>query len=270
MDFAGTKLNLWLHLGNMLYDLLILCAVSFAAGFIDAVVGGGGLLQTPAILIVLPQYPVATLFGTTKIPSISGTAFAAWKYSADIKLDWKFLIYVAIMAFTGALLGAHYVTMIDSKVIKPVILVVLISIALYTYFNKTFGVGAPKEMPGLQQLITGFLFGFSIGFYDGLIGPGTGTFFILAFISLMGYDFLKASASSKLINIATNLAAICYFSSTGHVLYEYALPMAVFNVGGAFLGTKLAILKGNKFIRVFFLMVVGFAILRFAYDIFLK
>lgn len=254
----------------MLYDLLILCIVSFAAGFIDAVVGGGGLLQTPAILIVLPQYPVATLFGTTKIPSLSGTAFAAWKYSQDIKLDWKFLLYVAIMAFTGAILGAHYVTLIDSRYLKPLILVVLISVALYTYFNKTFGVGTVKELTRLQQLLIGFLFGFTIGFYDGLIGPGTGTFFILAFISLMGYDFLKASASSKLINIATNLAAICYFSSTGHILYQYALPMAVFNVSGAFLGTKLAILKGNKFIRVFFLMVVVFAILRFAYDIFLK
>lgn len=254
----------------MVYDLLILCIVSFAAGFIDAVVGGGGLLQTPAILIILPQYPVATLLGTTKIPSLSGTTFAAWKYSQDITLNWRFLIYVAVLAFTGALLGAHYATIIDSKMLKPVILAVLISVALYTYFNKTFGIANAKELTRVQELLTGFLFGFSIGFYDGLIGPGTGTFFILAFISLMGYDFLKASASAKLINIATNLAAICYFSSTGHILYQYAIPMAVFNVGGALLGTKLAVLKGNKFIRVFFLMVVVFAILRFAYDIFLK
>jgi uncharacterized membrane protein YfcA len=252
------------------YDLLILCTVAFAAGFIDAVVGGGGLLQTPAILIVLPQYPVATLLGTTKIPSISGTTFAAWKYSQDITLNWKFLLYIAVLAFTGALLGAHYVTVIDNRMLKPVILVVLIAVALYTYFNKTFGVGTAKELSRAEQLLTGFFFGFSIGFYDGLIGPGTGTFFILAFISLMGYDFLKASASAKLINIATNLAAICYFSSTGHILYQYAIPMAVFNVGGAFLGTKLAVLKGNKFIRVFFPMVVVFAIMRFAYDIFLK
>jgi uncharacterized membrane protein YfcA len=254
----------------MLYELLILCAVSFAAGFIDAVVGGGGLLQTPAILIVLPQYPVATLLGTTKIPSLSGTSFAAWKYAQDIVLDWKFLLYVAALAFAGSMLGAHYVTMIDSKMLKPVILVVLIGVALYTYFNKTFGVATAKELGRTQQLLTGFLFGFSIGFYDGLIGPGTGTFFILAFISLMGYDFLQASASAKLINIATNLAAICYFSSTGHILYQYALPMAVFNVGGALLGTRLAVLKGNRFIRIFFLMVVVFAIMRFAYDIFIK
>lgn len=254
----------------MLYDLLILCTVSFAAGFIDAVVGGGGLLQTPAILIVLPQYPVATLLGTTKIPSLSGTSFAAWKYAQDIALDWKFLIYVALLAFTGSLLGAHYVTLIDSKMLKPVILAVFIAVALYTYFNKTFGVATAKDLSRIQQLLIGFLFGFSIGFYDGLIGPGTGTFFILAFISLMGYDFLRASASAKLINIATNLAAICYFSSTGHILYQYAIPMAVFNVGGALLGTRLAVLKGNKFIRIFFLMVVLFAIMRFAYDIFIK
>jgi uncharacterized membrane protein YfcA len=210
------------------------------------------------------------LRGTTKIPSLSGTSFAAWKYSQDLTLNWKFLFYVALLAFSGSLLGAHYVTMIDSKMLKPVILVVLISVALYTYFNKSFGAATKKEWTRVQQLLIGFLFGFSIGFYDGLIGPGTGTFFILAFISLMGYDFLQASASAKLINIATNLAAICYFSSTGHILYQYAIPMAIFNVGGALLGTKLAVLKGNQFIRIFFLLVVVFAILRFAYDIFLK
>lgn len=254
----------------MVSELIILCIVSFFAGFIDAIVGGGGLLQTPAIMIVLPQYPVATLFGTTKIPSISGTAFAAWKYSKNVKLNWKLLIYVALLAFTGAILGSYSVTLIDNKIIKPIVFFILIAVALYTYFNKNFGVHQEKDHTILQQMLIGCLFGFIIGFYDGLIGPGTGTFFILCFVALLGYDFLHASASAKLINIATNLAAICYFGSTGHIIYELAIPMAVCNVCGSFFGTKLALLKGNKFIRIFFLIVIFGTILRFAYDIFIR
>lgn len=247
-------------------DLIILCIVSFFAGFIDAIVGGGGLLQTPAIMIVLPHYSVATLFGTTKIPSLSGTAFAAWKYSQNVKLNWPLLIYIALAAFIGAVLGAHSITLIDNTIVFAILIIV----AVYTYFNKKFGVHQEKEHTVMQQVLIGLLFGFIIGFYDGLIGPGTGTFFILAFIALMGYDFLHASASAKLINMATNIAAICYFGSTGHILYEFAIPMAFCNVGGSFLGTKLALLKGNKFIRIFFLLVVFGTILRFAYDIFIK
>lgn len=254
----------------MVTDLIILCIVSFFAGFIDAIVGGGGLLQTPAIMIVLPQYSVATLFGTTKIPSLSGTAFAAWKYSQNVTLNWKLLIYVAMLAFVGAILGAHSITLIDNTLVKPVVFFILIAVAVYTYFNKSFGVHQDKDHSVFQQMAIGLFFGFVIGFYDGLIGPGTGTFFILAFIALLGYDFLHASASAKLINMATNIAAICYFGSTGHILYEFAIPMAFCNVGGSFLGTKLALLKGNKFIRIFFLIVVFGTILRFAYDIFIK
>lgn len=249
-------------------DLLLLCIVSFFAGFIDAIVGGGGLLQTPAMLIILPQYPIATLFGTTKIPSLSGTAFAAWKYSRNVDLNWKFLMYVALVAFSGALLGAYSITLIDNKVIKPFIFFILIAVALYTYLNKNFGLHQEKDHSLFQKIFIGFLFGFLIGFYDGLIGPGTGTFLILAFVALLGNDFLHASANAKLINMATNIAAILYLGSTGHILYEFAIPMAFCNVGGSYMGTKLALLKGNRFIRLFFLTVVFGTILRFAWDIF--
>ena len=122
----------------------------------------------------------------------------------------------------------------------------------------------------LKQLLLGIISGFAIGFYDGLIGPGTGTFLILVFIAVLGNDFLHASAHAKYVNVATNLAAIIYFASTGHILYQYAIPMAVFNLCGSFLGTRLALLKGNRFIRAFFLIVVFGTILRFAYDVFLK
>jgi len=254
----------------MIQEIILLCAVSFFAGFIDAIVGGGGLLQTPAMLIILPQYPIATLFGTTKIPSVTGTAFAAYKYSRNVIINWKLLCPIIVTAFTGALAGAYCITLIRSDVIKPIILVLLIAIAIYTYSKKNFGQHQEKELSFPTQLLIGLSFGFAIGFYDGLIGPGTGTFFMLAFISLLGKDFLNSSANAKYLNVGTNIAAIIYFAKSGHILYEFAIPMAVFNLCGSFLGIKLALLKGNKFIRIFFLVVVSATILRFAWDIFIK
>lgn len=254
----------------MVSELVLLCIVSFLAGFIDSIVGGGGLLQTPAMLIILPQYPIATLFGTTKIPSITGTAFAAYKYSKNVATNWKLLYAVLPAAFIGAMLGAFAITIIDSSQIKPVIFVLLLAVAVYTYWNKNFGLYTGRDYTYLRQVTLGVLSGFAIGFYDGLIGLGTGTFLILVFIAVLGNDFIHSSAHAKYVNVATNLAAIIYFSSTGHILYQYAIPMAVFNLCGSYLGTKLALLKGNKFIRVFFLMVVFGTLLRFAYDVFWK
>lgn len=254
----------------MINELILLCLAAFAAGFIDAIVGGGGLLQTPATLLILPHYPVATLLGTTKIPSIAGTTLAAFKYSKQVKFNFKVLIACASAAFVAALLGAFLVSRIDNSVIKPVILVVLILVAIYTYFNKQFGIHQEKNHSVKKQVFMAASFGLVIGFYDGLIGPGTGSFLILVFIAVLGFDFIGASAHAKIVNLATNLAAIIYFSSTGHVLFQYAIPMAIFNIGGAYFGTKLALLKGNKFVRVFFLIVVFGTILRFAYDILFK
>jgi uncharacterized membrane protein YfcA len=253
-----------------MYELVLLCLVAFAAGFIDAIVGGGGLLQTPATLLILPHYPVATLLGTTKIPSIAGTTLAAFKYSRQVKFNLKVLAACASTAFFAALTGAFLVSRIDNAVIKPIILVVLILVALYTYFNKQFGIHQEKNHSVKKQVAMAAVFGLVIGFYDGLIGPGTGSFLILVFIAVLGFDFIGASAHAKIVNIATNLAAIIYFSYSGHILFEYAIPMAAFNLCGAYFGTRLALLKGNKFVRIFFLIVVFGTIMRFAYDILLK
>ena len=254
----------------MTQELILLCIVSFFAGFIDSIVGGGGLLQTPAMLIILPQFPIATLLGTTKIPSLTGTAFAAFKYSRNVKLEWKLLVPIILIAFFGATLGAYCVTMISGNSIKPVILILLIGIAIYTYSRKSFGQHQEKNLSIKTQLVYGLTFGLIIGFYDGLIGPGTGTFLVLAFITFLGKDFLHASANAKYVNVGTNVAALTYFAQSGHILYEFAIPMAFFNLFGSFLGIKLALLKGNKFIRIFFLCVVSATILRFAWDIFFK
>ncbi len=254
----------------MTQQLVILCIAAFSAGFIDAVVGGGGLVQTPAILVTLPQYPVATLLGTTKIPSFTGTSIAAFQYAKRIKLHWKTLVLMCLVALFAAMAGSLCVAHVSNRFMKPIIFCVLIAVAVYTYTKKDFGTAVTKNIGEGKELLYSFIFALLIGFYDGFIGPGAGSFLVLFFISVIGFDFLKASAHAKFVNLATNCGSILYFSKTGHILYAFAIPMAICNLSGSFFGARLALLKGNSFIRVFFLVVVIGTILRFGYDIFFK
>ena len=250
-------------------ELLFVCLIAFAAGFIDAIVGGGGLVQTPAMLVLFPNYPVATLLGTVKIPSFCGTAVSAYQYSKRIQIQWKLVGSIAFAAFCAAMCGSYMVSVLSNKTIKPVILIVLICVFVYTSTRKKLG-HIHDEIPFQPALIKGIAAGLLIGFYDGFIGPGTGTFLVLFFISIIGHDFMHASAHAKTVNLATNLASIIYFSISGNIIYELAFPMAACNMLGGFCGSRLALLKGNSFIRVFFLVVVSGTMLRFAYDIFFK
>ncbi len=251
-------------------EIVILCIAAFAGGFIDAIVGGGGLIQTPATLITLPQYPVATLLGTTKIPSFTGTSIAAFQYSKKVSLQWKLLGLMCIIALLAAATGSYTVTMVSNRFMKPVIFCVLIAVAIYTYTKKNFGTAITKSLAKKKELLYGILFALIIGFYDGFIGPGAGSFLVLFFIGTLGFDFLKASAHAKFVNLATNMGSIIFFAGSGHILFQFAIPMAIFNFIGSFFGARIAILKGNKFIRIFFLLVIAGTIIRFGYDIFIK
>lgn len=251
-------------------EIIILCIAAFAAGFIDAIVGGGGLIQTPATLITLPQYPVATLLGTTKIPSFIGTSMAAWQYARNVQLRWKLLAMMCSIALLAAYAGSKTVSIISNAFMKPVIFGVLILVGIYTYSKKNFGSNTTITKPPKNEWLIAASFSLLIGFYDGFIGPGAGSFLVLFFISALGFDFLRASAHAKFVNLATNMGSIVFFSSSGHILYQYAIPMAICNFTGSILGTRLAILKGNSFIRIFFLIVVIGTIIRFGYDIFFK
>jgi uncharacterized protein len=211
-------------------DILIVCAAAFVAGFIDAVVGGGGLVQTPVLFMIFPQYPVATLLGTTKLPSFSGTAVSLYQYSKHVTIQWKLVFWIALMAFAAAMTGSWAVTFISNAAFKPIILICLIAVAIYTYSKKNFGQHQEKDLPFNQALLRGMISALFIGFYDGFIGPGTGSFLVLVFISLLHLDFMHASAHAKTVNLATNIASITYFASTGHILFEIALPMAVCNM----------------------------------------
>lgn len=250
----------------MSFELVALCGFAFLAGFIDSVVGGGGLIQVPALLVLLPGVPVATLFGTNKAVSIWGTAVATWQYARHIDTPWRSVLPMALAAALFGFVGAATVSRLDNALLKPVILGVLVLVLAYTLWKKDFGkLHAPRLSP-LQQMLGGFIAGAAIGFYDGFLGPGTGSFLVLAFVALFGFSFLHASASAKAVNVITNLAALVYFASHGQVLWQFVLPLAVCNVAGSLVGTRLAIRKGAGFVRGVFLVVVGLLILRLAYD----
>ena len=254
----------------MTTTLILLCFAAFAAGFIDAIVGGGGLVQTPAGLVLLPLLPVSTVIGTLKIPAFSGTFLATIQYLQKVKIRWKIVLVMVVLAFVSAMLGSYCLTKVNNYFMKPLLLVILILVAIYTFTKKNFGIHTEKDHSENQHLIYSIGTSVILGFYDGFIGPGAGSFLVLAFITLLGFDFLKASAHAKMINLATNLGSILFFAGSGRIIFSIAIPMAVCNAIGGTLGARLAIVKGNKFIRVFFLVIVVGTFLRFAYDVFLK
>jgi uncharacterized membrane protein YfcA len=251
-------------------EIAFLCGFAFLAGFIDSIVGGGGLIQLPALFIFMPNLPVATVFGTGKLPAISGTTAAMFRYSRNVQIRWQAVLPAAVIAFVFSFIGARAVSLINTEVVKPVIIVLLISVAIYTFIRKDFGgLHAPK-LDALRERVTAGLVGLIIGFYDGFFGPGTGSFLIFAFIGLFGFSFLSASASAKVVNVATNLSALLYFAATDNIIYHIAIPMSVCNILGSLVGSKLALVKGSGFVRKIFLVVVSIMILKLVYDTFLK
>ena len=250
------------------YIIILLCIAAFLAGFVDAIVGGGGLIQTPIALIVLPNLAVSSVIGSLKIPSFSGTAFAARQYLKKVTLNWRLLFLMAFVAFIAAFIGSNLLTKVSNDFMKPVLLVVLSLIASYTFIKKDFGSHQVKVQSTKYQFLLAVLISVIIGFYDGFIGPGTGSFFVLAFVSVLGFDFLHASANAKMVNLATNFGSICLFVLKGKIIWAIAIPMAICNALGGWIGAKLAIKKGNGFIRIFFLIVVIGTLIRFGYDVF--
>ncbi|HJF27844.1 MAG TPA: TSUP family transporter [Acinetobacter lwoffii] len=248
--------------------IISLVVFAFMAGAIDAAVGGGGLIQIPALMSSLPHLQPATVFGTNKLASISGTGSAAWSYLRQVKLPWNLLGVIALCSFVSAFMGAASVTLIPVDILKPFVLFMLIVIALYTFMKKQFGQLHVEQKPNKKMLILAALGSLLIGFYDGIFGPGTGSFFIFFFIRYLSVDFLHASALSKIANFTTNLAALSFFIPSGHVLFLLGAMMAVANIAGSLLGVRLAFKYGSGFIRILFLILVSLLICRLSYQLF--
>jgi len=250
-------------------EILFLCLAAFFAGFFDSIVGGGGLIQLPAILIFLPGISIPTVFGTNKTASLFGNGVAMWQYSRRVPLRWDSLMPATVAAFGAAYLGAWTVrtlAQVRPDLLRGLVLILLVAVALHTFFKKELGELHHPRWARHHERWAGILVGLVLGFYDGFFGPGTGTFLLFAFVSLFRFDFLHASAHAKFVNFATNLSPVLYFAWQGDVLWKYSIPMGVCNLAGAYVGSHLAIRKGNRFIRVLFLMVLGLLIGRLVWD----
>ncbi len=250
------------------FDLLPLLAVALFAGFVDAVAGGGGLIQVPALLMALPGESPATVFGTNKLASIFGTGNAAWRYARRIALPWDIALPAACAAFVASFVGAAAVAWLPKEFVRPLVLGLLIMVMAYTVIRPNFGVTPGPRMASRPERRWALWTGAALGFYDGFFGPGAGSFLIFVFVRFFRLDFLHASSAAKVVNFATNAAALLYFIPSGHVFWITGAAMAVFNIAGALLGARLALRHGSGFVRWVFILVATALIGRLGYDTF--
>lgn len=248
--------------------LVLLCAAALAAGWVDAVSGGGGLLQLPALFLALPDAQPVQVLGTNKVSSVLGTAAATATYVPKAPPDVRTAAPMALAAIVGSALGATTASRLPADVFRPVVVVLLIAVWLWTLLRPQMGRTQELRWHGRRRhYVVATVAGLGIGFYDGLLGPGTGSFLLIVLVAVLGYSFLNASSTAKVVNLGTNLAAIVVFGLTGSVLWLLGLAMGVCNMAGGFLGARMAIQRGSGFVRVVFLAVVGVLILRLAWDL---
>jgi uncharacterized protein len=251
-------------------EFVIVSLASLLAGVVDAIVGGGGLILVPALFSTFPGAHPATLFGTTKSASVWGTAFATAQYSRRVQMRWAALLPAAAAGFAGSFAGAWVVTVIDPAFLRRLLPFVLLAVLIYTLTKKELGRSHAPHLAGRHETLVASGIGVVIGFYDGFFGPGTGSFLVFLFVRGLGYDFLNASASAKLVNTATNLAALILFTLKGHVWWHFAVAMALANIAGSLIGTRLALKHGTGFVRGVFIVVVTALIAKTGWDAFLR
>ena len=246
----------------MSLDLILILFAAFSAGCIDAIVGGGGLIQTPALFSLYPDVAPSTLLGTSKFAAVFGTSNAAWRYSRRVQIPWRALMPLAALVLLTSASGAVVATLVPPEIFRPLVPVLLLSVLIYMLRNKTLGnTHSPRVFAREHHVLAALLIG-GIGFYDGFFGPGTGSLLMFVFVRLYGYDFLNAAASARVLNAATNLAALAYFGTHGYVLWQVGIGMAICNIAGSLLGTRLAFRGGSGFVRKIFIVVVLALILR--------
>lgn len=251
-------------------EWIVVTLASGLAGFVDSIVGGGGLVLVPALFATFPAAHPATLFGTNKGASVWGTAAATWQYANRVQMRWHALLPAVAVCFLGSLAGAWTVTVISPGFLRKVLPAILVLVLIYTLLKKELGRHHTPRFSGTGEAVAASVLGLVIGFYDGFFGPGTGSFFVFLFVRWLGYDFLNASASAKLLNTASNASALMLFAWKGHVWWHFALAMAVANVLGSVLGTRLALKHGAGFVRGVFIVVVSALILKTGFDAYLR
>lgn len=251
------------------FGLLLLAIAAFFAGFVDSIVGGGGLIQIPALFSVYTHVQHTILLATNKLASIVGTTSAAVQYARRVAVPWGLVLPGVVAALVGSWWGAWLVKRVPSDFMRPLVLVMLVLVAIYTFIKKDFGAGnaAFDSTPTRRNLALIASIGLTIGFYDGFFGPGTGSFFIFLLVRFVHMDFLRASVTAKMMNIATNVAALSYFAFATEILWKVAAVMAICNLAGSIAGSRMALRHGVGFVRKMFLFVVVLLIAKLSYDL---
>jgi uncharacterized membrane protein YfcA len=240
----------------------LLALAAAAAGFVDAVVGGGGLIQLPALLLGLPGYAPVHVLATNKLASICGTTTSAATYYRRVRPDPRTFVPLMVLAFLGSAAGAEVASHLSAGIFKPIVLVALVIVGAWVVLRPSLGEETLLRHGPRRHLATAMVIGAAIGFYDGALGPGTGSFLVIALVGLLGYSFLEASAKAKLANVATNLAALVVFIPQGAVLWRLGLVMGACNLVGGYAGARVAVARGAGFVRGFFIVVVAGFIVR--------
>ncbi len=247
--------------------IALLALAGFVAGWVDAVVGGGGLIQLPALLLGIPGASPAQILATNKFGSVWGTATSSVTYWRRVRPDLRTALPMAGVAYVGAIVGALIGLHIPKSAFNPIILVLLIAVGTYTLLKPSLGEATQLRWSGHRHTAVAMITGFVIGVYDGALGPGTGSFLVFALVGLMGYAFLEASAKAKIANLATNLGALTVFIPGGHVMWGVGAVMAVANLVGGYVGARTAVAKGSGFVRVVFVVVISAFIIRIGGDL---
>ena len=251
--------------------LVALLAAAMLAGWVDAVSGGGGLVQLPALLVALPGAEPATVLGTNKASSIVGTSAAALTYRRAAVTDVGTAVRMAGAAFVGSACGAALATRVPGSLFRPLALVLLVVVGLWTLLRPNLGETQDLRWHGTESHarhgVAALALGGGIGLYDGVFGPGTGTFLVFGLVSLLGYSFLNASAIAKVVNVSTNLAALIVFGLGGHVLWALGLAMGAANLVGGVVGARTAVRRGSGFVRIVFLVVVAVLLVKLGSDV---
>ena len=248
--------------------LVFILIAAFSAGFVDAIAGGGGLIQLPALLISFPDREVAEVAGTNKLGSIFGTSAAALNYRRNIKTDPKLLLAMVLPAFIGSGSGSLLATQISTEQLKVAIVVMLVAVFAYTLARPDLGKVEVLKGAAKRQRTVGAVAGLTIGFYDGFIGPGTGTLLMIVLVAALGFAFIGASAIAKVVNVATNFASILVFGISGSIMWVVGLAVGICNLAGGIIGSRVAIRRGSDFVRKFYLVVTFALIVRVLFDLF--
>jgi uncharacterized protein len=242
----------------MYFQLIFLCVAGFFAAFVDSIAGGGGLISVPAFMMVLPN--AHFVLGTNKFSATTASFTSSLKFARSGKVNFKILKFIIPFTLLGAVLGVNTVLQVDQKFLSSLVLILILFVGVYSFFNKNIGLNNTFEKITPKNLTLGILLGFALGFYDGFFGPGTGSFLVFGLIHIFGFDFVNASGNARFLNFISNISSLVMFAINGRIMYMYGLPVALFMIVGARMGTKLALNKGSRLIKpIFVVMSLGVA-----------